>query len=90
MFDFKDNNKKQNIQKVKELLESLLTKIPQLKSIEIGIDFSKSPRAMDMSIYTKFDTKEDLNIYANHKEHLEVVKFIKEVTVLSKVVDYIA
>jgi len=89
MFEFKEQNKEQNILKAKELLENLINQIDQLKSIEVGLNFDTASRAMDLSIYTTFDTKEDLDIYATHPSHLKVVEFIKEVTSYSKVVDYI-
>jgi hypothetical protein len=87
-FEFKEDNKAQNILHVKGLLEALPSKIEGLLSMEVGIDFNRSERAFDMSLYSTFASKEDLNIYATHPAHLEVVAFIKEVTNSSKVVDY--
>jgi len=89
MFAFKEQNKEENIAKVKEALEALETKIEELSSIEVGVNFTRSDRAMDLSLYSTFQTKEDLQSYATHPAHLEVVALIKEVTVASKVVDYI-
>lgn len=88
MFKFNDENKQENISKTKELLESLTNKIDALNKMEVGVDFNKSERAFDLSLYSTFNTKDDLNSYASHPDHLEVVKFIKEVTKESKVVDY--
>jgi len=89
MFKFKDENKAFNIAKVKAKLENLEKSIDVLKTIEVGINFNESDRAMDLSLYSTFATEEDLKIYATHEEHLKVVAFIKEVTVESKVVDYV-
>jgi len=89
MFDFKDENKKGNIQKAKEMLENLIDTIPTLKSIEVGVNFSSEDRAMDLSIITSFDDKAGLEEYAIHPEHLKVVEFIKRVVNSSKVSDYI-
>jgi len=86
---FKKLNKEENILKVKKLLEILPNKINELKSLEVGINFDKATRSMDLSLYTTFDSKEDLSSYATHDEHLKVVSVIKEVTEYSKVVDYI-
>jgi hypothetical protein len=36
-----------------------------------------------------FEEQAALDVYATHPAHLEVVSVIKEVTTLSKVVDYI-
>lgn len=90
MFKFKEENKQNNIEKAKEMLEALADKIETILSLEVGINFDKSERAFDMSIIVKFETKEDLVAYAPHPEHLKVVEFIKSVTSESKVVDYIA
>lgn len=89
MFKFKDENRDANIAKTKEILEALVAKIEPLKKMEVGIDFNQSERAFDLSLYSTFETKEDLSTYATHPAHLEVVSFIKEVTSASKVVDYI-
>jgi len=90
MFDFKENNKKENnIQKAKEMLENLIDIIPTLKSMEVGVNFSSEDRAMDLSIITSFDDKAGLEEYATHPEHLKVVEFIKTVVNSSKVSDYI-
>lgn len=87
-FKFKEEQKKENIKKSKELLLSLLEKVPTLKLIEVGENFANEERAMDLSIITHFDSVEDLQIYAIHPEHLKVVDFIKQVVEYSKVVDY--
>ena len=89
MFKFKDENKEVNIQKAKKMLNDLTQKVDELLSIEVGVNFDTAPRAFDLSIYTKFNSKNDLNAYAVHSEHLKVVEFIKSVVSESKVVDYI-
>jgi len=85
---FKEQNKEQNILKVKELLEQLPSKIPSLLDMEVGVNFDSASRAMDLSLYSTFKTKEDLNTYATHEEHLKVVSVIKECSEYTKVVDY--
>ncbi len=89
MFKFNEENKGKNLVVVKDRLEGLVSKISTLKSIEAGINFNKSERAFDLSLYSTFDSEDDLKIYANHPDHLSVVKLIKSVTSESKVVDYI-
>ena len=89
MFDFKDENRTENLEKAKEMLEALLGKVPSLKNMEVGINFSEEARAMNMSLYSEFENKEGLEAYAVHPEHLKVVEFIKSVATASKVSDYI-
>lgn len=88
MFKFNEENKEENLLIVKSALEGLASKIPMLNMIEVGIDFNKSERAFDLSLYSTFDNKDDLKAYAVHPEHLKVVELIKKVTTESKVVDY--
>lgn len=88
LFSFKEDDKISNIQKAKEMLSALQGNVPSLKHIEVGENFSTENRAMDISIITHFDTKEDLQEYAIHPEHMKVVEFIKQVVEYSKVVDY--
>jgi len=89
MFDFKDENKQENLIKAKNMLEALLITVPTLNKMEVGINFSQESRAMDLSLYSEFNDLESLELYANHPEHLEVVKFIKSVATTSKVSDYL-
>ena len=89
IFKFKNENKDENILRVTQELNDLLEKIDVLKSMEVGVNFTDSERAFDLSLYSTFETKEDLQAYAIHPEHLKVVALIKSVTSESKVVDYI-
>jgi len=88
MFKFKEEGKAVNIAKTRVMLEALVEKIAPLRSMEVGIDINGSERAMDLSLYSTFDSVAGLKEYATHEAHLEVVSFIKEVTVESRVVDY--
>jgi hypothetical protein len=87
-FKFKEENKKANIIQAKQMLENLMGAVPTLRSMDVGINFSPEERAMDLSIITAFESKEGLQAYAIHPEHLKVVDFIKTVVEYSKVVDY--
>ncbi len=88
MFQFKEENREANMARVKEMLEALPAKIESLRSMEVGIDVSRSERSFDMALVSTFDDKAGLDVYAPHPAHQEVVSLIKEVTLLSKVVDY--
>jgi len=89
MLKFKDENKEANMQVIKKRLNALVELIPALQSMEVGVDFNKSQRAFDLSLYSTFLDEKDLQAYAVHPEHLKVVELIKEMTIESKVVDYI-
>ena len=89
LFCFKEENKETHIEKVSEMLNGLLESVPTLKSMEVGVNYSDKPRAMDLSIITTFDNKVGLEQYAIHPEHVKVVEYIKGVVTESKVVDYV-
>jgi hypothetical protein len=90
LFTFNEDNKEENILEAKEMLEALMGRIDGLLSMEVGINFDKAPRAMDLSLISTFNNIEDLNSYAVHSEHLKVIDFIKSVIQYSKVVDYVS
>lgn len=89
MFQFKVEEKEANLARVKTMLEALPSKIETLKFMEVGIDVSCSERSFDMVLTSKFDDQAGLDVYATHSDHQAVVSVIKEVTTLSKVVDYV-
>ena len=88
MFRFKDENKDENIEKVKSRLMALPEKIESLRSMEVGVDFLHSERSMDLVLTSTFDDRDGLESYRVHPAHQEVVSLIKEVTLESRVVDY--
>lgn len=88
MFKLKEENKVQNLEIIKGRLLKLVDLVPSLNSMEVGINFTQSPRAFDLSLYSTFDSREALNEYALHPQHLSVVELIKELSIESKVVDY--
>lgn len=89
MFQFKEEDKETNLERVKGMLESLPSKIDTLLRMEVGIDISRSDRSFDMVLVSTFEDQAGLDFYVPHPSHQEVVRVIKEVTTLSKVVDYI-
>ncbi len=88
MFQFKEENKAHNLLKVKAMLEALPERIEPLRHMEVGINIIPSERAFDLVLTSLFDDMAGLEIYRDHSAHLEVVAFIKEVSSMSKVVDY--
>ena len=62
--------------------------IETLKAIEIGSDFLESERSYDIVLIAQFDNQEDLKIYAQHENHLPVVKIMRSLCSSSVVVDY--
>ncbi len=88
LFKLKPENFADNITKLEHLLEELPYQIEEVKSLEIGINFGKAERAMDLSLHSTFASKEDLKAYSIHPAHLKVLAYIDEVTEYAKVVDF--
>ena len=92
MFRLKDevdgNSKQANAEKAKELLEGINGKIPGLIKIEVGIDFSNTDASADLMLYSEFESREALEVYAGHPEHKAVIPFIKSIVSEKRVVDY--
>lgn len=92
MWKLKDHGwgagKTDNARKMKALLEQLKGSIPEIRHIEVGINVIPSEAPSDVVLYSEFATKEDLEAYQKHPEHIKVAAFIKEVVLDRRVVDY--
>jgi hypothetical protein len=81
--------KTQKIAEMKRRLENLKKEISVLKELEFGIN---SPQAAqdnwDVVLTTVFDNMEGLKTYQVHPAHVEVGKFVKEITAERACVDY--
>ncbi len=87
-FKLKEENKSANIEKLANGLRGLVGKIDEIIDFEVGINFTESPAAFDIVLYSSFASKEALQAYAVHPEHLKVVEIVKDVTSNRVVVDY--
>lgn len=87
-FKLKDNSK-ESCEKAAQIFKSMNGKVPQLKSLEIGIDFLHSPRSYDIVLETTFEDEKALNDYQNDPYHCDVVKkYIHSVQETSIAIDY--
>ena len=90
-FKFPDSeqDKRELVAILKDKLESLNFKIPQLKKLETGINISNRSSAFDLALVTEFENEADLEIYRIHPDHQAVIAYIKETNADSVVVDYL-
>ncbi len=72
----------------KARLEALSSEIPQIVAFEVGIDFNRSAAAFDLTLYSTFLSREDLQIYQNNPKHVAVAQFIGSIATARGVVDY--
>ncbi len=87
-FKLKDRSK-ESCEKAAKLFRSMEGKVPQLKSIQVGVDFLHSPRSYDIILETTFENTDALNDYQNNPYHCDVVKrYIHGVQESSVSIDY--
>ncbi len=76
-------------EKAKETLLSMEGKVPQLRSIEVGIDQLHSERSYDVILQVTVDSMQALEEYQRDEYHCSVVKpFMHAVRQTSVAVDY--
>jgi len=85
-FKLKDDEKDM-IQEIKRRILELKA-IPQVRSIEMGIDEIKSPRSFDFAIIVDFDSYEDYMVYDTHELHVPAKEFILPKVSGAAAVDY--
>ena len=72
-FKLKDNSPAE-CEKAKEVLMSMVGKVPSAKHIEVGIDELHSARSFDVILMVDVDDMAALDVYANDEYHCSVVK----------------
>ncbi len=92
MFKFKDfsigRNKRENIQLVRDSLQSLTPKIKEIRSFELGVNTLSASNAYDLVLLSEFTSPEELVRYQKHPEHLKVAEVVGQVCESRIVVDY--
>ena len=63
-------------------------KIPELRSIEVGVDVVRSGRSYDVALTTRFDNLAAMQAYQVNPLHLEVLAYLRTVLEATVVVDY--
>lgn len=87
LFKLKDRSP-ESVAATAKVLRDLEGKIPELLTIEVGIDVLHSERSYDIALHTTFDSLEALNAYQVHPEHKKVIAHMNEVRESSVSVDY--
>lgn len=73
---------------IKDALEALNGKIPGLRHLEIGIDFSGEDSSADVVMVSDFDSRAALDAYQSHPLHLQAGAVVKAARCERRVVDY--
>ncbi len=81
-----DEDKQANMEHMREILTALVGKVDGLISAQVGFNFN--PNGYDLALYSTFESKEALEAYQIHPEHLKVKKFVHSVITDRCVVDF--
>ena len=74
---------------IKDALENLVGKIPGLLKAEVGVDFRGKETSGDIVLYSEFESKEALENYQDHPEHVQVGRdIVRPRTFDRKMIDY--
>ena len=73
---------------LKRELESLASKIKEIRKLEVGVNFNTGQDAYDLALISEFATKEDLDTYQIHPEHQRVAAIVRRLRDSRVVVDY--
>jgi len=73
---------------IKNALENLIGKIPGLLKTEVGFDFREKETSGDIVLYSEFESREALENYQEHPEHVKVGKIVRPRTFDRKMIDY--
>ncbi len=73
---------------MKKHLEALVGVVPQIRSLEVGINEIPTENSFDAVLTVCFDNAEDLKRYKIHNEHKVISEYCKEVRTARYAVDY--
>jgi len=86
----KGRGKAENFALIRDGLSALPAIIPEIRSLSVLMNANPDDqRNMDAVLVTTFDSLADLDIYANHPEHLKVGAFIGSVVSARSAIDYL-
>jgi sporulation integral membrane protein YtvI len=69
-------------------LNSLPPLIPQILSFDVGTDIRYDATAYDLVLVSEFASREDLDLYKKHPEHVKVANWIHQAVKARSVVDF--
>ena len=78
----------ENATRIKDAVDDLVDDIPEIVSIEVGLDVNRSGTAWDVALYSTFESAADLATYQAHPAHQRVAEFVGRVAADRAVVDY--
>lgn len=84
------DEKADSVRRVRAAFDGLQALIPGLTALEIGVDVSGIDYACDVVLYSEFESREALDSYAIHPEHLRVKRELADLRITRYQLDYLA
>ena len=82
-------NKEETAKLMKEKLEELKDKIDLIVDLQVGINYNESEAASDIALVSTFKSREDLQAYIVHPEHVKVgAEYVRPNVSERRVIDY--
>lgn len=82
------NTKEENIKILDERLFAIKKKVAGCLKVEVGTNFTNDNDASDVVLYSEFDSKESLNEYQIHPDHIALKEWLSTVRSEKRAVDY--
>ena len=73
LFKFKTGTPDSTIAEISSELTDLKSRIPEIKYLTFGENFSNRNKGFNYGLVSRFDTRSDLEIYQKHSDHVRVV-----------------
>lgn len=80
--------KAENALWMKEHLEALVDVVPEIRSLQVGINVKESEMAYDAVLISTFENEEALATYKVNPRHVEVSSYCKKIRESRVVVDF--
>ncbi len=79
----------ENVRRIRAAFDGLRGVIPGLLALEVGADVSNIEYACDAVLYTEFESREALDSYATHPDHLRIKRELADIRIARHQVDYV-
>jgi hypothetical protein len=81
--------KREGVRRIQAAFDGVVGVIPGLLALEVGADVSRIEYACDVVLYSEFESRQALESYATHPEHLRIKRDLADVRIARHQVDYV-
>ena len=79
--------KREGVRRIQAAFDGVVGVIPGLLALEVGADVSRIEYACDVVLYSEFESRQALDSYATHPEHLRIKRDLADVRIARHQVD---